>query len=164
MQPGSPGESVKGFPVIASFLAADGKSRIALHVPVLCGMLGVGSIDQPVYDHRMRHVFDEMEQSGTCNAFLLLSYHSLSLLRQEARDELDRILPPAWRDTTEGSFRNLREWCIKSLIYIGVQHNNLYPRNMLWCNKLKAIVLIDFEDAEVFRTSHTSRFYRQTSG
>lgn len=115
------------------------------------------------------------DETRCCNTFLLLSYHGNSLLhrqvRQEVKERLSTVLSGKFGKTQDNSRSSggdsdirsessevskahpllmLGKACEEALDSIGVEHNDVHYRNLLWSDHLNSVVVIDFGGRDPF--------------
>lgn len=124
-----------GPPILAR---ASEKEDVTLRVPLCLGVIEPASPFEDVM-YPLWPVADQVDRGHVCNTFLLLLYHGMSLNRDEAYQTLfDKV---HWHI-------DLDKWCRTNLSRFGVFHWDLRPRNMLYCQQLQVVVVIDFEHTQ----------------
>ena len=134
------------FPVLTVFKHT--RSLVSVHVPVSCGIIEPTKKNFDVI-YPLLPVCGQIEHDEPYNIWLLLSYHSLNLNQPESKQRLSQRLAlkqnSAMPCALDPLLSNLQHWCEQRLLEWGIKHNDIHLGNMLWCNQLEAVVLIDFE-------------------
>lgn len=133
-----------GYPILdVTKSPKTGQEGVALQLPISFGVIKPArefcDVMYPLWPSK-----DHFEVANICNTFLLLSYHGHSLRHPDERSLLRQRLPASLQNIGD-----LESWVKRALLKLGVRHDDIAPRNLLWCRQLEALVMIDFEEARL---------------